>query len=241
MARFKRFERELPIVELSLQQRSNATGRIGAAPWQNILSALRKLADGSSFSSLDDQARMSVETLRQYFRSFCRSVRTFNRPNYLNRFPNQDELRRLGKTHADRYFPGCIGSLDCMKIKWKNCPKQWKRRYFNPRNGKLASVQIEAVSDPELYCWHVHCGPAGTNNDITDLKSSPLILSTLNGECDMKMRDGYEINRQVRHWLLYYLTDGIYPNWAIFGKPITAQRRRKAVRSIARSLQNSEA
>ena len=52
---FKRLERELPIVEPCLRLRTDAAGKHGPEHWQKILSALRRLADGCSYSTLDDQ------------------------------------------------------------------------------------------------------------------------------------------------------------------------------------------
>ena len=37
------------------------------------------------------------------------------------------------------------------------------------------------------------------------------------GELDLKIPE-YKINRSDRDWM-YFLTDGIYPSWAIFVKP----------------------
>ena len=71
---FRKFERELPDVEPYLTQIHDAAGRSRAAPMQKISSALRRLADGCPFSFLDDQSRMSIETMRQSFRAFIRAI-----------------------------------------------------------------------------------------------------------------------------------------------------------------------
>lgn len=95
-----------------------------------------------------------------------------------------------------------------MNLDWKSCPKAWKGQYYNPKSIKLATVQVETVSDTNLYCWHVFCGRPGANNDLTVLETSPLILSILNGEREMKLDEGYYINGKLRKWYLYYLTHG---------------------------------
>lgn len=35
----------------------------------------------------------------------------------------------------------------------------------------------------------------------------------------MTLPEGYVLNGHRRHWLLYMLSDGIYPEWCIFAKP----------------------
>eukprot|EP00171_Calliarthron_tuberculosum_P001739 IDg1739t1 len=72
---FRKLEQDLPVEEPMLRQRVDALGRRGAATWQKILMCLRRLGDGTSFSSLDDQARMSIETMRQCFIAFNKAMR----------------------------------------------------------------------------------------------------------------------------------------------------------------------
>lgn len=43
--------------------------------WQKILCSLRRLGDGTSFSALDDQSRMSIETMRKSFKAFCSAIK----------------------------------------------------------------------------------------------------------------------------------------------------------------------
>ena len=38
----------------------------------------------------------------------------------------------------------------------------------------------------------------------------------------MELPEGYMINGVTRHWLLYMLSDSIYPPWCIFAKPTNA-------------------
>ena len=70
---------------------------------------------------------------------------------FLNSTPNLYELRKIETQYASKIFPGCAGSLDCMNVAWKNCPKSWKGQYHNSKNGKLATVSIEAMCDTNLY------------------------------------------------------------------------------------------
>ncbi len=207
---YRRLKVDLPQIEPDLLQKVDALGRPGAKTCQKILGSLRRLGTGASFDNLDDQSKMSAESGRRAFRSFCSAVLKRYGPRFLNRDPTLQELRRIERQYAERNFPGCIGALDCMSMEWKNCPKSFKGQYHNPKNGKLATLSFEGVSDSNLYCWHVFCGRPGTNNDITVAENSPLIIDILAGK--RRMKD----SNQARNWFLYFLVDGIYPRWAMF-------------------------
>lgn len=95
---------------------------------------------------------MSVESQRQYFMLFLRAVRALCGPRYLNREPTALELQQISDAYANRGFPGCVGCVDCMTIKWKNCPRAYKGQYHNPKDGKLAVLRCEETADSNLYC-----------------------------------------------------------------------------------------
>lgn len=137
----------------------------------------------------------------------------------LNREPDVMELQEIVNNYENAGFPGCLGCLDCMHLKWKNCPRSLKGQYHNPKDGKLATISCEAMCDRNLYCWHWYAGRCGTNNDITVLDNSPLINDILSSRRRMSIPGGYSVNGVMRSWLLYILVDGIYPDWAIFVGP----------------------
>ena len=202
-----------------IRMRTNAFGMQGHSSHQKILCAIRKLATGLSFKQLDDMARMSSESQRQYFELFLRSLKRNFGPQLLNRPPTLSELRSVAKKYEKEGFPGCIGCVDCMHLHWKNCPKALKGQYHNPKAGKLATISCEAMVDHDLYCWHWFPGRVGTNNDITVLQNSPLFIDILSGKRCMELPEGYILNGEHKQWLLYFLGDGIYPEWAILILP----------------------
>jgi hypothetical protein len=103
-----------------------------------------------------------------------------------------------------------------MKHTWKNCPKSLKGQYFNPKDGKLAVISIEAWCDRDLYVWHWFAGRSGTNNDLTVASASPLFNDILGG---IWVPDfPYKVEGEART-IPYFLADGIYPSWNIFATP----------------------
>ncbi|XP_073037702.1 uncharacterized protein [Primulina eburnea] len=117
-------------------------------------------------------------------------------------------------TFVDRHgFPGMLGSLDCMHWEWKNCPVACKGQFTRGDHG-VPTIMHEAVAFADLWIWHAFFGVAGSNNDINVLNQSPLFNDVLQGNAP-------EINFTVngtQYTQGYYLTDGVYPEWAAFVK-----------------------
>ena len=219
---YKYIHQKLLEAEPKFKQRENAAGTTGHSSHQKRLSALRRLAEGTSFQKLDDKARMSKESCRYYFILFLDTMLDVFGEHYLNRHPDHSELREIARGYEESGFPGCIGCINCMHLKWKNCPKALKGLYRNPKDGRLATITCEAWCDSSLYCWHWFVGRCATNNDRTVMGYSPLLVDILNNERQMRLEDGYALNGIKRQWLLYFLVDGIYPDWAIFIGPMKA-------------------
>ncbi|KAG7367252.1 plant transposon protein [Nitzschia inconspicua] len=88
--------------------------------------------------------------------------------------------------------------------------------------GKYTKI-LEAIADGSCYIWFVHFGAPGSCNDINVLDKSSIVGALLSGQLDLKT-EPYEINGTIRDWM-YFLVDGIYPNWAIFVKTIAKEAR----------------
>ena len=93
---------ELPPIELDLRLKRDATGRVGSTPWQKILAALRRLDDGSSYQTLDDQARVSAESIRRAFKTFCTALRNEYGSEFLNRPPTVAEMESTERSFASK-------------------------------------------------------------------------------------------------------------------------------------------
>ena len=106
------------------------------------------------------------------------------------------------------------GLVDCMHVKWKNCPKAWAGQY----KGKEESptIVLEAVVSHDLWFWHAFFGMAGSNNDINVLDQLPLFDNLVNGTGPTAH---FVVNGNV-HSMVYYLGDGIYPEYQTFVKTI---------------------
>lgn len=100
---------------------------------------------------MDDMARMSPESQRAAFRYTLKAIYEQFSSVYVNREPSVQELRDIQGQHQKQGFPGCIGSVDCMHLHLKNCPKDYKGYYHNSNDDTLATISCEAVVGADLY------------------------------------------------------------------------------------------
>ncbi|KAL9453646.1 hypothetical protein AB3S75_009286 [Citrus x aurantiifolia] len=92
-----------------------------------------------------------------------------------NESPNANDVAKLLHVGKEHGFPGMLGSLDCMHLKWKNYPTAWAGQYAG-RSG-TPTIIMEAVVDYDLRIWHAHFGFPGSNNDINVLEASYLFAN----------------------------------------------------------------
>ncbi|XP_021974493.1 uncharacterized protein LOC110869557 [Helianthus annuus] len=76
---------------------------------------------------------------------------------------------------------------------------------------------LQAVASQDLWIWHAYFGMAGANNDIAVLQSSNLLDDVI----DSFAPDTSFYANDVEYKYGYYLTDGIYPEWATFVKTLS--------------------
>ncbi|XP_057777007.1 uncharacterized protein LOC130995657 [Salvia miltiorrhiza] len=202
------------------QQRRDATGRVGLSSLQKCTGAMRVLAYGTSSDVVDEYLRMSSSSTRDALVHFVEGVISCFGGTYLRR-PNEQDLARLLYVGEQRGFPGMIGSIDCMHWEWKNCPNAWAGQYTG--RSEKPTIILEAVASYDLWIWHAFFGTPGSCNDINVLHRSPVFNDVLEGRAP---KVNYVVNG--RHYdMAYYLTDGIYPSWAVFVKSITSPQIRK--------------
>ena len=192
--------------------KQDATKKMGIFPLTKLVACFRYLCYGSAFDSLDENLQIGESTLEPIVKQFCRLVVEIFGPQYLNREPNATEKAALLEHNERRGFPGLLASWDCKHFNWKNCPMRLAGQHSGHAQGN--TLILEAIADHRKYFWSVNFGDPGSLNDINVLDKSPIVGSLLRGKLDIKV-EPYNINGKERDWM-YFLVDGIYPDWAIF-------------------------
>ena len=197
-------------------QMKDACGVPGIRPLCRLVACFRHIAYGDATDREDENMRMSEDSLRNTVKSFCKLMIQEFGPHYLNRYPNNNEKTKILEANKRRGFPGMFGSWDCKHFVWNRCPMRWQGQYQGHSEGGKRTLILEAVTDHRRYMWYANFGDAGSLNDINVLDRSSIVGAMIDGSLDTTAPP-YDINGTRRDWM-YFLADGIYPDWAIFVK-----------------------
>lgn len=74
----------------------------------------------------------------------------------------------------------------------------YKGKYNNPKDIKLATLSYDAVADSGFYCSHWFAVRCSANNDITIIENSPLLIEMLTGGRRIFLPEGCKINCSAR-------------------------------------------
>ncbi|KAL7599449.1 uncharacterized protein LOC128126086 [Lactuca sativa] len=93
---------------------------------------------------IDDSMRMSERTARESLYRLARGVvETFSDKYFLK--PSLNDMKQLYVAFEERHdFSGMLGSIDCTKWIWRNCPVAWKDQYTS---GHLGSPFVGKALD----------------------------------------------------------------------------------------------
>ena len=207
---FRKVEDRIVAAEPFFKQALDCTGKKGFSTRQKITAALRMMAYGICADALGETLAMSEATALQCLYKFTNAVYRCFKDEYL-RAPTSSDMKQLLRRSASIGFPGMIGSINCCKWAWKNCPVAWHGQYEGKE--KAPTVTLEAIADSTLWIWHAFFGMPGSCNDINVVEASPLVANIANGTFPPPTE--YEICAQRRH-IPYWLSEGIYPKWPVF-------------------------
>lgn len=203
------------------KQKRDCTGKLGFTPLQKVTAALRLLAYGIGADAVDEILRIGESTSLECLERFAVGVLEIFGEEYL-RSPTPDDLKRILARSEARGFPGCIGSIDCCKWEWKNCPTALHGQYEGKEG--VPTITLEAIADETLWIWHAFFGMPGCLNDINVLDASPLFNRIASGEYPLPIR--YQIAGEDRN-IPYWLADGIYPEWPMFVQTVSEPTTKK--------------
>ena len=159
-------------------------------------------------------------TARETLTRFCEGMIGRFGEEYL-RSSNEEDLKTLLAVGEKCGFPGILGSIDCMHLEWKNCPKCWDGMYSG-KEGK-SIVILEFVASHDLWIWHSFFDSCGSCNDINVLHRSPVFEEVLQDQAPLVQ---YTINGH-EYTKGYYLADGVYPDCSALVKIISAPEGNK--------------
>lgn len=211
--------RAVTVQDTYFDQTRDAAGKMGHSSIQKVGAALHMLAFGSPGDPSDKYFGMEESTVFECTSRFCAAVIKAFGDEYL-RSPNEEEVQRILQKNKERAFPGMFGSLDTMHWKWNNYTGKEKI----PTVIQETSVTLEAVASYDLRIWQIffRTPRSLTGNNILD--RSDLLNDLLAGKgprVDFLAGQGPRVNglkTKNQHSVGYYLTDAIYPTYAVIAK-----------------------
>lgn len=204
--------------------KKDATGKAGIHPLVRTTAVFRMIAYGTPADCQDEQWQIGETTIDKAMKCFCRVMIQEFGDHYLNRTPSLAEKNRILAKSASRGFPGCFASWDCKHFVRDKCPVALQGQHKGHADGGKYTKILEAIADDSCYLWFVNFGDPGSLNDINVLDKSSIVGALISGNLDLKT-EPYTINGNTRDWM-YFLADGIYPDWAIFVKTISRSSQR---------------
>ena len=178
-----------------------------------VLGVLRVLAKGSTFDQIYELNNISAETNRIFFHSFCAKAVEVLGPTWISIPRTDDELSPILTMYAKNGFPGCVGSIDCVHIRWDNCPAKWRNMYRG--KGAHPTISYEVTVSHDKTILFATIGHYGTRNDKTIVRFDGFVSAI--HECGLyaeKTFNLYQCDGVEKEYKGYYLMcDGGYHRW----------------------------
>ena len=209
----------------------DCSGRRGAPLELKILGVLRVLGRGYCFDGIEELCFISAEVIRVFFHKFTRlfSVKLFL--IYCNAPLSEDEIERTMKIYRRLGLPGCIGSVDCVHIRWERCPVG-ERSQHKGKEG-FPTLSYEVTVDHSKKIIAVTEGHPGSRNDKTIVKFDGFVSSihdrSLYGDISFKLLsdNDQKITVESEEMGAYLISDGGYPKWRTLQCPLKHTVRSK--------------
>ena len=192
-----------------------------AAPLElKILSVLRVLGRGYCFDGVEELTCISAEVLRLFFKKFCEYFARENFARYCNPPSTPEGIANCLEIYGRLGLPGCIGSTDCVHIRWERCHAN-QRSNHKGKEG-YATLSYEVSVDHRKKIIAATIGHPGCRNDKTTVKFDGFVTAIHDGrlysdvEFDLKKNDGTTVKEKG----LYLIVDGGYHKWRCLQCPL---------------------
>ena len=126
------------------------------------------LGRGGCFDNQYDGSGIDEETLRTFFHNFCEFFASRYYDIFIHPPTTPDEIDGVTSIYRRLGFPGAIGSVDCVHVRWDKCPFSL-RSTCTGKEG-YPTLAYEAVVDHHKRIRSVTKSHYGSRNDKTIVK-----------------------------------------------------------------------
>jgi hypothetical protein len=193
-----------------------------------VLACLRILGRDHSADDINDSTGMIGESTANYiFHQFVEGITKYVYPNFVQ-VPTGELLQKVLSTYSRLGLPGCVGSMDCTRVRWFRCKKA-EKWHATGKEG-CPTLVFQVVVDHSrriLYCSNFFLG---SNNDITICNNDNFSLKVLNGLFENVKYELYNAFGDKYNCLGgYIIVDGGYVDSIAFVDPDKFRMTREAV------------
>jgi hypothetical protein len=194
------------------------TGRSICPVEIKLLSVLRVLGRNWNFDDIAEATFMGESTARRMFHTFCSNFVEHFYSVFVYR-PTGDKLSRVMKVFEQMGLPGCIGSTDCVHLKWDRCPVGLAQ-LCSGKEG-FPTLAYSCTVDHHHRILASTTSYWGAKNDKTIVRGDTYITDVR----EKKVHDDVEFNVYVNGVLkpmkgVYYICDGGYHKWTCMINPM---------------------
>lgn len=198
----------------------DAIGLMAAPLELKVLGVLRVLGRGYCFDGVEELCFISAEVLRTFFHKFCACFAAKYFSVYCSPPDTVEEIKHTTDVYARMGLPGCIGSTDCVHIRWERCPAGGRTGHKGKEG--YPTLSYEVTVDHSKRIMAATQGHPGARNDKTIVKFDGFVTALHDGTLyndvvyDLLDKDG--VPRQQKG--LYLIVDGGYHKWRCMQCPM---------------------
>jgi hypothetical protein len=183
-----------------------------------LLGVLRILGRNWCCDDVTEATGMGETTVRRGFLDFCANFVDKYYDAYVYR-PEGEKLKNKMNIYSRMGLPGCIGSTDCVHLKWDRCPIG----LTNLCKGKegFPTLSYSCTVDHHRRILGVTRSNYGTRNDKTIVRLDSYIMDVHNKKVNEDVEfEVFVDDALVKKTGVYYLCDGGYHKWTCMINPM---------------------
>ena len=200
---------------------ADCSGRKGIDRRLLILGSLRYVGITITFSALEELTRVSEMSHRIFFHEkfLLWGVRLARENIFLPR--TDAEYDAVEGVYRSKGLPGCVGSIDCVHVRWDNCPAGLLGECVGKEGKPTLAFEVVVAHDRRVQSVSGYCH--GAQNDktiskhdraVTTLRTPGSTLSEKTFELETN-----DIGDTEEHKGAYFICDGGYSTWTCLMPP----------------------
>jgi hypothetical protein len=145
-----------------------------------VLACLRILGRDASADDINELSSSIIgeSTVNVLFKKFVVNFANTVYPTYVQ-IPSGDYLQEVLDVYSRLGFPGCVGSMDCTRIKWDKCPKVDRHGHIGKEG--FPTLVFQVVVDHMRRVHHVSIQFTGMQNDQGICQNDTYSLAIIHG------------------------------------------------------------